>query len=142
MSVVINDVTIMVYLIVGAPCSGKSTYISEHLKDGDMVCDVDLIFSAISNHDAHDADLYVHEVALMLREKLLDIIRDRGGGWNNAYVVSIANTKNRVKEEAERIKADDCVFMDTPFEVCMERAKERPHYFKWLIQEWFETRDL
>lgn len=132
----------MVYLIYGSPCSGKSTYISEHLKDGDLVCDVDLIYQAISNHDAHDADLHVHEVALKLKSVLLDIIRDRDGDWSDAYVVSIANTKVKVKDDMERIKADKAIFIDTPYEVCMERAKERPFYFQWLIQEWFETRDL
>ncbi len=132
----------MVYLIYGSPCSGKTTYITEHIKNNDIVCDVDLIYQAIGNHDAHDADLYVHEVALMLKNNLLNIIRDRMGGWNDAYVVSIANTKEKLQMEKERIKADECIFIDTPYEVCMERAKERPFYFQWLIQEWFETRDI
>lgn len=132
----------MVYLIYGSPCSGKSTYINEHISDNDLVCDVDLIYQAIGNREAHDADLYVHEVALQLKERLLDIIRDREGGWKNAYVVSIANTDERLKTEMERINADEAIFIDTPYEVCMERAKERPFYFQFLIQEWFETKDL
>ena len=132
----------MVYLIYGPPCSGKSTYISSQLGKNDIVCDVDLIFEAISNHEGHDNDLYVHEIALKLRETLLDIIRDRNGGWDNAYVVSIANTDSKVKKDAGRINADKCLLMNTPFEVCMERAKDRPFHFKYLIQEWFELRDL
>lgn len=131
----------MVYLIYGPPCSGKSHYIKEHMKYGDIVCDVDDIYAAISGNDSHDADLYAHEVALELRGHLLDIIRDRKGGWNNAFVPSIANTAEKVKEEAERIKADKIIFIDTPYDVCMERAKERPDYFKYIIQEWFETKD-
>lgn len=132
----------MIYLIYGPPCSGKSTYIKEHMKRGDLVCDVDLIYQAISGQNPHDADLYAHEVALQLKDELLDIIRDRKGGWNTAYVVSIANTKEKLQTEKERIKADECIFIDTPYEVCMERAKERPFYFQWIIQEWFETGDL
>ena len=132
----------MVYLIYGSPCSGKSTYINEHLKRGDLICDVDLIYGAISGQDTHHAELYAHEVACNLTSALKDIIRDRKGGWSNAYVVSIANTKDKLKTEMERIKADECIFIDTPYEVCMERAKERPFYFQWLIQEWFETRNL
>ena len=131
-----------VYLIYGSPCSGKSTYIKKHMQDGDLVCDVDLIYQAISNRDSHDADLYVHEVALQIKDNLLDIIRDRQGGWKNAYVVSIANTKEKVVQARERVKADECIYIDTPFETCMERAKDRPFYFQLLIQEWFETRDL
>jgi len=130
----------MVYLVVGSPCSGKSTYIREHMGENDIVCDVDLLYQAIGNHDAHDADLYVHETALKLKNTLLDIIRDRDGGWGNAYVVSLANTDEQIKENMKRINADKCVFIDTPIGVCMERAKERPQYFKWLIQEWFATK--
>ena len=132
----------MVYLVCGSPCSGKSTYIKEHVGDNDLVCDVDLLYTAIGNHDAHDADLNVHETALLLKERLLDIIRDRDGGWSNAFVVSIANTKAKLKADMERINADECILIDTPMDVCMERAKERPEYFRWLIQEWFEMRDL
>jgi len=110
------------------------------MKDGDIVCDVDLIYSAISNHDAHDADLNVHEIALRLKSNLLDIIRDRIGGWNDAYVVSIANTQEKIKKDMERINADKAILIDTPYEVCMERANDRPIYFKFLINEWFETK--
>lgn len=127
----------MVYLIYGPPCSGKTHYIKEHMQDGDIVCEVDDIYAAISGNDPHDADLYAHEVALELRQHLLDIIRDRKGGWHNAYVPSIANTPEKIKADAERIKADEIIYIDTPYEVCMERAKDRPFEFRFLIEEWF-----
>ena len=132
----------MIYLVYGSPCSGKSTFISEHMGDGDIVCDVDLLYAAISNRDAHDADLYAHEMALKLKDFFLSIIRDRAGGWKDAYVTSTANTAEKLKQEAERIKADEIIFIDTPMWVCMERAKERPPYFKCLIEEWFSTGDF
>ena len=132
----------MVYLIYGSPCSGKSTYINSHMSDNDIVCDVDLLYQAIGNHDAHDADLYVHETALQLKQKLMDIIRDRQGGWKDAYVVSIANTDEKLKKDIKRVNADEAIFIDTPYEVCLDRAKERPPYFVWLIQEWFEMRNF
>lgn len=130
----------MVYLVYGSPCSGKSTYIKEHLRRGDLVCDVDYIYSAITMQKPHDAELYTHEMACELQAHLLDIIRERKGNWNNAYVVSLANTKEKLKEAKERINADECVFIDTPYETCMERAKERPFYFQFLIYEWFATK--
>jgi hypothetical protein len=112
------------------------------MKRGNLICDVDLIYGAISGQNPHDAELYTHETACLLDSALKDIIRDRKGGWSDAYVVSIANTKDKLKTEIERIKADEAIFIDTPYEVCMERAKERPFYFQWIIQEWFETGDL
>lgn len=127
----------MIYLVYGPPCAGKSTYIKNHMTEGDIVCDVDLIYSAISGREPHDADLWAHETALLLKGRLLDIIRDREGGWKDAYVVSLANTLEKVQADMERVKADMGVFIDTPKEVCLERAKERPPYFALLIEEWF-----
>ncbi len=132
----------MVYLVYGSPCSGKTTYIREHLKSGDIVCDVDHLYSAVSFNEEHQTELYAQEVASMLYSDLLGIIRDRKGNWKNAYVVSLANTDERLKAEMKHINADEAIFIDTPYEVCIERAKERPFYFQFLIQEWFETKDL
>lgn len=131
-----------VFFIHGAPCSGKSTYVKEHLKRGDIVCDVDELYTAISQNEQHDAELYAHKVACELFNHLLDIVRDRKGNWKNAYVISTANTTEQVEEMKERIHADEAVFVDTPFEVCMERAENRPFYFQWIIEEWFATMNL
>ncbi len=86
--------------------------------------------------------MYTHEIACKLDSDLKDMIRDRVGGWKDAYVVSLANTTEKLCKAKERIKADEVIFIDTPYDVCMERSKERPPYFVWLIQEWFETKDL
>lgn len=132
----------MVYLVYGSPCSGKTTYIKEQLKSGDIVCDVDRLYSAISFNEEHQTELYAQEVASELYKELLNIIRDRKGNWKNAYVVSLANTDERLTIEKERINADECIYIDTPYEVCIERAKERPFYFQWIIEEWFATKNL
>ena len=132
----------MVYLVYGSPCSGKSTYIKEHFKDGDIVCDVDRLYSALCFNEEHNEELYAQEIAYILYNHLLDTIRDRKGHWKNAYVVSLANKKETLKKSIERVNADEAIFIDTPFEVCIERAKERPFYFQWIIEDWFNARDL
>lgn len=129
----------MVYLVYGAPCSGKTTYVKERIKKGDIVCDVDRLYSAISHDEEHDSELYALRVASELYDNLLGIIRDRKGNWKNAYVISLANTSEKINEMKKRINADECIFIDTPYEVCIERAKDRPPYFVWIIQDWFET---
>lgn len=132
----------MVYLVYGAPCSGKSTYIKEHMTYSDVVCDVDLIYQAISGNDPHEADLWVHEMALKLYYSLLDMIKEREGGFKDAYVVSIASTDEEVRNAMDRVRADKAVFIDTPRGVCLQRADERKDSdaFKLLIEEWFATR--
>lgn len=132
----------MVYLVYGSPCSGKSTYVREHAKDGDVICDVDLIFEAISTRDAHDSDLYVHEIALELRKRLLDIIHDREMKFGNAWVISTANTLGKLRNIERWIDPDEIIFIDTPKDVCLKRADERPKYFKDVIEIWFKTKAI
>lgn len=132
----------MVYLVYGSPCSGKTTYVKKHLGKNDIICDVDEIYACISNHDSHEADLYIYDTALVLTEYMYQIIKERKNGWDNAYVISTANTKEKLQREMERVGADEAIFINTPYEVCLERAKERPPYFPWLIAEWFSTGDL
>lgn len=127
----------MVYLIYGSPCSGKTTYVKEHFKAGDIVCDVDRLYAALCFNEEHKEELYAQEVAKELNKSLLDIVRDRIGHWKNAYVVSLANTPEKLQKAMERVNADQAIYIDTPYEVCMERAKERPFYFEFLIEEWF-----
>ena len=132
----------MVYLIYGSPCSGKSTYVRKHFKDGDIVCDVDRLYSAISYNDEHNTELYAQEMSSYLYNEMIDLISNRKGHWKNAYVISIANTEEKVEQLVKTIGADKTIYIDTPFEVCIERAKERPFYFPHLIEEWFNTRNF
>lgn len=131
----------MVYIVYGAPCSGKSTHVKEHFKAGDIVCDVDRLYSAICYNEEHQSELYAQKVSSQLYDCMLDMIRDRIGEWKNAYVITLANTAEKLEKIKERVKADEVVYIDTPCEVCMERAKDRPFYFPWIIEEWFKEKD-
>lgn len=132
----------MVYLICGSPCSGKTTYVQEHFQTGDIVCDVDKLYSSLCFNEEHKSELYAQEIAQELYGGLIEIIRNRKGHWKNAYVICLANTDERIADMMERTKADKCIFIDTPIEVCLERAKERPFYFPFLIEEWFAEKKI
>ena len=132
----------MVYLVYGAPCSGKSTYVQKHFKAGDIVCDLDKIYSSLCFNEEHEEEIYAQEIAKKLYKNLIKIIHNRAGHWKNAYVISLANTKEKLKNAIEQVNADEAIYIDTPFEICMERAKERPFYFQWLIEDWFAEKDL
>ena len=61
----------MVYLIYGSPCSGKTTYVKEHFKTGDIVCDVDKLYSALCFNEEHTEELYAQEVAKEMYKSLI-----------------------------------------------------------------------
>lgn len=128
----------MVTIVYGAPCSGKSTYVERHMGPNDILCDADAIFSALSGREAHDLNLAQYSVATDMRETLYDIIRDRKGRWENAWVMSCAATDGALRRDMERVNADRAVLIDTPKEICLERAKERPDVFRAHVERWFE----
>ena len=62
----------MVEVVYGSPCSGKSTYVSGKLGDSDAVYDYDRILSAITNRTAHVTDKHAaHGLVLDFRETML-----------------------------------------------------------------------
>lgn len=132
----------MVYVVHGAPCSGKTTYVREHFHTGDIVCDVDRLYSALCFNEEHQSELYALSTASVLQESLFDIIRERKGRWKNAWVISLANTNAKLAEIVERVGADETIRMDADLKTCMERAKERPDYFQFIIADWFATEDF
>ena len=44
----------MLTVVMGAPCSGKSTYVREHAKPGDIVIDFDVMAQALGSPVPHD----------------------------------------------------------------------------------------
>lgn len=52
---------------MGAPCSGKSTYVREHAKPGDIVIDFDVPAQALGSPSPHDHNKEIRMVAIDMR---------------------------------------------------------------------------
>lgn len=118
-----------VYVVHGSPCSGKTTYVHGVAGAGDLIVDMDAIWQCISaqgcgdGHFAHDDRLRAN--VFRMRDCMLDMIRTRYGDWNNAYIIGgyplIAE-----RERLGTIYGAEFVHIDTPRDVCEQRAQERP----------------
>lgn len=131
----------MITIVYGSPCSGKTTYVKEHAGANDLIVDVDFIYSAISGRNPHDINLAQYAVATDLREILYDIIRDRKGRWADAWIISTASTDSQLQRLIDRVNADNVVLIDTPKEICLERAAERPTNFERHVERWFTAQN-
>lgn len=52
---------------MGAPCSGKSTYVCDHAAPGDIVVDFDVLAVALGSTDPHDHGHEIRMVAIEAR---------------------------------------------------------------------------
>lgn len=131
----------MVYLVYGAPLSGKSTYVKDSMSDGDLVVDMDSIWQCVSGCDRYIKPNRLRSVAFRLRDDLLDMIKYRFGKWSNAYLIGGYPLQSERERLMQELGARE-VFIDTSKEECIERlaADSERDTEEWLkyIDEWFE----
>lgn len=135
-----------VYIISGAPASGKTTYVQSKIKQGDLVFDLDAICAALGGttelYEDHKPYL---DTALRVRDVIYEQIEKRDGKWHDAYVITASNDSKFVEALAERLNGT-VITMKATREQCIERAKKdkrrQANLDKQIeiINEWFDTR--
>lgn len=126
-----------IYLVYGAPCSGKSEYVSSVAGRHDIVVDMDSIFECISNNDRYDKPDSIKSVAFGVRDSLLDSIKVRRGRWVNAYIVGGYPMASE-RERMSAIYGVEEIFIDVDKEECLLRCVDRPKEWIEYVEAWFE----
>ena len=112
-----------VIVINGAPGSGKSHYVDEHAKAGDIVFDLDKINAAISpNAGMYQDASSVLAVSLEMRKAFLAAIKEHRGNSNTAYIIS-ASPKGAEIEELGRDLGAEVVMMNVPLSTCIDNIE-------------------
>lgn len=125
-----------IYLVYGCPLSGKSTYVNTVAEPGDLIVDINSIWSCVSINSIHSGKL--NAVVFKLRDELLDAVKYRIGRWDNCYIIGgyplISERERLCKELGARE-----IFIDTSKEVCLERASKSdyPEDYKKYIEDWW-----
>lgn len=126
-----------IYLVYGAPCSGKSTWVKENMSYGDLVIDMDNIWECISGQDRYVKPNRLKQNAFGIRDELIRMVRMRQGNWLNAYIIGgyplISERERLIKSLGARE-----IFIDTSKEECLERAIDRPKEYTEYIDNWWE----
>ena len=114
-----------VYLITGAPCSGKTTFAREVMQAGDVIADIDDIWQQISGQPRYTKPNSLKPIVFETRRAQEEQIRMRSGTWRNAFIIRSLPLAMDRKREAERLDAE-IVIIDTPKEECLERLRNNP----------------
>lgn len=125
-----------VYIIYGAPCSGKTSYALKQMRSRDIIVDLDMIYEMLTGKDGHEHPDGLRFIAYKIRDTLYDIIRTRYGRFDNAYIVAGLPHKGEREALAKRLQAE-LIHIDASEEECIKRAKDRPIHTIQIIKKYF-----
>lgn len=131
-----------VYLVYGAPLSGKTSWVEGVREPGDLVVDMDSVWQCVSGCVRYVKPGRLNAVAFEMHGRLLDCVRMRVGRWKRAYVIGGYPLSGERERLCKSLGARE-VFIDTPEAECRERLKEcedgrDPEEWSAYITEWFD----
>ena len=117
-----------VYLITGAACSGKTTFVRERMQEGDIVLDIDDIWQILSGQPRYTKPNSIKPMVFAVRDAVKEKIIMRAGSWRNAFIIESLPLATDRKREAERYKAHNCevITMEASREECLNRLYTMP----------------
>lgn len=128
-----------VYIVYGAPCSGKTAWVNSVAENEDIILDIDRLWGAIRADKCgqYDKPNAIKNNVFALRDCLLDMIRVRRGKWHNAYIIGGYPLQGERERLADSVGANKIIFIDTPKDVCLERAKLKTDGWIDFVNDWF-----
>lgn len=135
-----------IYLVYGAPLSGKQTWVQENMNEGDLIVNIDNIWQCISGCDRYIKPNRLKSIAFKMRDTLLESVKYRQGKWNNAYIIGgyplISERERLIKDLGAReiyieCDRDECVKRLFTLDDSDERKKDKANWLRY-IDQWFE----
>jgi predicted kinase len=131
---------------MGAPCSGKSTFVSENAKGNDIIVDMDRIALALAVSGTQDFQYSepIRNIARQARPAIVKGALLAGQGERNLGVWIIHTDPS--PQDRQMYRAMNCKFveLDPGKDVCLARAKQRPEanrkVSEKVIAEYYQKR--
>lgn len=140
------------YVVTGPPASGKTTWVAERAKYGDVVIDYDDIVAALHREDVDgelsgdpaEQPLWLAAVANAARQAAINEaigLHDFAHGGFDVYIVH--TTPSRQHLNSYRKHGAEMVECDPGYGECMRRAEaERTPRQQAFVRDWYERRGL
>jgi predicted kinase len=132
-----------VFLVYGPPLSGKTTFVKEHMQHGDLVVDMDKLYSAVSLLPEYDKPNELLKNVFGIRDLLIDNIKTRYGKWRSAWIIGTYPDKYQREKIADDTGAE-LIYCEASKEECMARLmidadrQCRKDEWKQYIDKWFD----
>ena len=131
-----------IYLVYGAPLSGKTTWVEQNKNEGDLIIDIDDIWQCVSGCERYKKPNRLKSVVFKVRDTLLDTVKYRFGKWCNAYIIGGYPLQSERERLCRELGAEE-IFIQASKAECLARLEadaERSGIdeYKSFIDRWFE----
>ena len=131
-----------VWLVYGAPLSGKSTYVNNVMLHGDLIVDVDRIWQCVSGCDMYVKPDRLKDVVFAVRDELIMDVKYRRGSWKNAYIIGGYPLIGERERLCKMLGARE-IFVECPIEESLARLAKNPdgrNVGEWVkyIHDWWD----
>ncbi len=124
-----NIIEKKVYLITGASCSGKTTFVRERMSLNDVVVDIDDIWQMVSGQPRYVKPNSLKPIVFRVRDEMKSAIAKGAGTWRNAFIIESLPSPIDRNREADRFKAFnvEVITMDATEQECLDRLHANPN---------------
>ena len=110
-----------VYIVHGAPCSGKTSFVNSIKGNSDLIVDIDNIWEAVTGKRYYKPNALKANVFAM-RDALLETVKTRAGNWERCYIIeSLPHKADR--ERRRDVYGAELIYIDTDEQTCLERLQ-------------------
>lgn len=138
-----NEKKRKVYLVYGAPCSGKIDYVKGIASPNDLIIDLDNIYQMISINKRYTNTGRHTGFALEVRKYMLSLVKNRYGKYQDVYIIGGYPLRSD-REQIMREYNAETIFIDATKEECMQCMYDRLTHevdierYTIYIDEWFD----
>lgn len=109
-----------IYVVHGAPLSGKTSYVNAHRGSSDLIIDADNIWQCITGDERYVKPNALKQDFFAVRDCLLDCVKRRVGNWQTAWIIEGLPFRTPREERAKQCGAE-LIHIDTDKETCLNR---------------------
>lgn len=137
------------YVVTGPPAGGKTTWVRDHAKYGDIVIDYDDIVAALHREDDQlsgdpaEQPLHLAQIANVARQAAIDAAMHKHDmrETNGCDVYIVHTTPSRQHMNRYRKHGAQVILCNPGHAECMRRAvAERTPRQQQFVQDWYERR--
>jgi hypothetical protein len=131
-----------VLIVNGPPASGKTTWVTKHKQEGDLILDLDTIWQALTGLPLYEKPVQLNPVVFAVRDTILDSIGQMPG--LKRAIILTTNTRtpamiafmNRHRCQVVDMDADEQTCIDR---ILNDRKRKNKGQHVQLVRDWFDN---